>query len=156
MELDISSKRRETEMAYRFLEGLTVADIAFEATGKTLEELLQSAGDALLATEVRDPKTVHRKLDKRISIESRNEEWLLHDFLQELIFYKDAELLLFSGYDLRADRTLGGYLLEGTLRGEQLNAKKHELLSDVKAVSWHKFKVEKTKEGWRAVVILDV
>jgi SHS2 domain-containing protein len=40
--------------------------------------------------------------------------------------------------------------------GEKLDMKKHELLVDVKAVSLHQFRVEETKDGWVASVILDV
>lgn len=159
-------------MPYKFLEGLTMADVAFEATGKTLEEMFISAADAMMSTQVKDLKKVEHKVEKDFGLRAADEERLLHDFLQELIFFKDAERLLFSGYELRITREAGakgenakvggagaesrGYLLNAKAKGEPLDMKKHELLVDVKAVSWHKFKVEKTAKGWKAVVIIDV
>jgi SHS2 domain-containing protein len=76
--------------------------------------------------------------------------------LQELVFYKDAELLLFSGYDLDISQGIGKWRLSATIRGEELSPEKHELGADVKAVSLHNFNVRKTAQGWRADVILDV
>lgn len=143
-------------MAYKYLEGLTMADVAFEATGKTLEEMLVSAADAMMNTQVKDLGKIEPREEREFCIHSADEERLLHDFLQELIFYKDAERLLFAGYSLRAARTEKGYRLEVKARGEQLDMRKHTLLVDVKAVSWHKFRVEKTAKGWKAVVIIDV
>jgi SHS2 domain-containing protein len=80
---------------------------------------------------------------------------LLFNFLQELIFYKDAQLLLFSKFDIKITQGKK-YRLKARAYGEKLNMKKQELLVDVKAVSLHNFRVEETKEGWKSDVILDV
>lgn len=143
-------------MPYRFLEGLTMADVAFEATGKTLEEMFASAADAMMNTQVKGLKKVEPKVEKSFEIRAADEERLLHDFLQELIFYKDAERLLFSSYELKITKAGAGFTLDAKAKGEPLDMKKHELLVDVKAVTWNKFKVEKTAKGWKAVVIIDV
>ncbi|VVC03427.1 Protein archease [Candidatus Bilamarchaeum dharawalense] len=133
-----------------------MADIAFEATGKSVEELLESAGQALMNTQVSDLKKIKAKTEKKIEIKSQNEERLLHDFLQELIFLKDAELLLVSKYEMKIYRTERGIMLKATLKGEPIDNTKHEMLVDVKAVSWHQFKLERVKNEWKAFVILDV
>lgn len=143
-------------MPYRFVEGLTVADIAFEATGKTLEEMFASAADAMMNTQVDDLKKIELKKEKDFIVKAPDVEKLLYNFLEELIFYKDAEQLIFARYELKAERGADGYTLSVKAKGEMLSQKKHTLVADVKAVSWHKFKVEKTKEGWKAIVIVDV
>jgi len=143
-------------MPYRFLEGLTMADIAFEATGATLEEMFVSAADAITNTQLQDLSEIKPDISKKFMLKAGEPERLLHDFLQELIFLKDAELLLFREYDLKISKAKDGLVLEATVKGQQIDQKKHHLLVDVKAVSWHKFKVEKTGDGWKAVVIIDV
>ncbi|MFH0885065.1 MAG: archease [Candidatus Micrarchaeota archaeon] len=143
-------------MPYRFLEGLTMADIAFEATGATLEEMFISAADAVTNTQIEDLKEIRADVRKEFTLKAEDAERLLHDFLQELIFLKDAEQLLFRDYDLKISKAREGLVLVANLKGEQLDQKKHHLLVDVKAVSWHKFKVEKVKDGWKAIVIVDV
>ena len=143
-------------MPYKFIDGITMADIAFEASGKSLEDLLESAGQALSNTQVSDLKKIKPKIEKKIEIKSQNEERLLHDFLQELIFLKDAELLLICKYQMKIYRTERGIVLKAILKGEPIDTTRHEMLVDVKAVSWHLFKLERTKTEWKASIILDV
>ncbi|MBI4017754.1 MAG: archease [Candidatus Aenigmarchaeota archaeon] len=140
-------------MPYKFMEDVAWADIAFEATGRTLAELFESAALAVTNTMVRDLNGIHTKTMKRIEIEGRDVENLLFNFLQELVFLKDAELLLFSKIKIE-DMTETS--CTAVLRGEKINPKKHSLIVDVKAVTMHMFKVERTSKGWRAQVILDV
>ncbi len=143
-------------MPYRFVEGVAIADVTFEATGKTLEELFESSGKALTNSMIAKPDAVEQTVIKKFCLKGEDEERLLHNFLQEIIFYKDAELLLFSGYSLKITKNEKDYVLEATLKGEKLDIKRHEPIIDVKAVSWHMFKVEKAQGQWKAFVILDV
>lgn len=85
-------------MPYKFLEDAAIADVAFEARGKTLRELFESAALAVTGTMVEDAGKVKQKKRKTIEVEAEDLEMLLFNFLQELIFYKDAELLLFNGF----------------------------------------------------------
>ncbi len=143
-------------MPYRFVDNVSIADVAFEATGRTIEEMFVSAGEALMNTQVKDLRSVSARDERRFELDEKDAERLLHKFLQELIFYKDADLLLFREYKLKVERSEKGLRLSASLKGEPINQKKHELLVDVKAVSWHMFKVEETADGWKAFVILDV
>jgi SHS2 domain-containing protein len=141
-------------MSYTFLEGIAIADIAFEARGESLEQLFESCGKAFTHTMVNRLESIEPKEERSISISADNEEKLLYSFLDELIFLKDTEQLLFSEFSLNI-RKKQKLLLVGKVKGEKIDPKKHEPLAEVKAISWHMFKVEK-KDGWRAVVILDV
>jgi len=143
-------------MPYRFLEGLTMADIAFEATGNTLEEMFISAANAMTSTQLQDVRELKADTLKEFTLMAGEPERLLHDFLQELIFLKDAELLLFRDYDLKISKSGEGLELNARLKGERIDPKRHHLLVDVKAVSWHKFMVGKAGGIWKAVVIIDV
>ena len=142
-------------MPYEYIEGYTMADVAFEATGKSIEEMCESAAKALTNSMVSDLKAIETNKTVSIKVQSKDEERLLHDFLQEILFYKDAENLIFSEYSIKVVKNDDGYLLEAEMRGEEINMEKHDLVVDVKAVSWHRYKVEK-KEEWRSFVILDV
>lgn len=143
-------------MPYKFIDNVSIADVAFEATGATLEEMFTSAGEALMNTQVKDLSAVSAKEKRGFTLEKKDEETLLHAFLQELIYYKDADLLLFREYKLKVERSENGLKMTASLKGERINQKKHELLVDVKAVSWHMFKVAHDESGWKAFVILDV
>jgi SHS2 domain-containing protein len=143
-------------MSYRYLEDVAIADVAFEARGKTLVELFSNAALAVTNTMVYDVSSVNQRVERIFELEAGDPEMLLYRFLQELVFYKDAELLLFSRYDLEINREIGKWRLKATVRGEELSREKHELGADVKAVSLHRFNVQKTMQGWKADVILDV
>lgn len=143
-------------MGYRFLEGVTFADVAFEARGKTLPELFASAGQATTVTMVKNPEAISPRVKKTLHLSAATPEQLLHDFLEELVFLKDSEQLVFSKFDLTIVEGKGACKLEGTIGGEKIEPKKHVMLVDVKAVTWHEFSLVKEKSGYRATVVLDV
>lgn len=153
-------------MPYRFLEDVATADIAFEASGETLEELFIAAALATTNVMIRDPQQIDRKEGREIKVEAEEMDLLLFNFLQEIIFYKDAEQLLFSKYDVKINEPspsgegLGekDALLEliAVVQGEKLDMTKHDLIVDVKAVTLHQFEVKKMERGWKATVILDI
>ncbi len=143
-------------MPFRTVEGFALADVAFEATGRTIEEMLESAAEAVTSTMIKNPKSLDSKSEKKISIDAKDEEHLLHDFLEELLFLKDAKQLLFGKYELKVEKGGAGLRLSGILKGERLDPKRQELLVDAKAISWHMLKVENTESGWKAFFIVDV
>jgi len=138
-------------MGYKFLEDIAIADIAFEATGKDLNELFKSAAEALVVSMC-NIKKVKPNIRKDISLTKETLEELLFGFLNELVYLKDAESLLFSKFLVH----VRGKSLKAEIYGEKIDPKIHELDNDVKAVTLHGFKVEKTKGGWRTKIILDV
>lgn len=147
-------------MPYKFLPDIAIADVAFEATGKTLPALFKSAALATTNVMVKDLKAIKQRVKKNIEVEADNIELLLFNFLQEIIYYKDAELLLFSKYDVKItedkkNKKEKKFILNCTAFGEKLNMKKHTLMVDVKAVTLHMFSVRKNKD-WNARVILDI
>jgi len=147
------SRRRRG--SYRFLEDIATADLAFEATGKTREELFVSAAEALEESQVKT-EDLELKIEKKIKLENDTLDKLLFDFLNELIYFKDAEQLAFANLALRIEETTKGYTLKGMVKGEKLDPKRHELRTDVKAVTKHKFGIQETPEGYKATVVLDI
>ncbi|MEM5802248.1 MAG: archease [Candidatus Aenigmatarchaeota archaeon] len=143
-------------MPYKFIEDVAIAEVAFEAVGKTLRELFESAGLALINTQIRNIQKIEKKVKQKIEVEAENIEMLLFNFLQELIVLKDSEQLLFNKFDIDIMPKNKKWKLIALAYGEKINPKKHDLSADVKGVSLHNFKVEETKGGWRAFVILDV
>lgn len=143
-------------MPYRFLEDVATADIAFEATGETLEELFIASALATTNVMVRDLQNVERRERRHIEVEAEEIDLLLFNFLQEIIFYKDSEQLLFSRYDVKVNEKGRPLRMIGEAHGERLDMKRHDLIVDVKAVTLHQFEVKKGDSGWKARVILDI
>jgi protein archease len=143
-------------MPYRFLDDVAIADVAFQAEGRTLRELLESAALATTDTMIRNREALAQTLIKCFEVEAPDLEMLLYRFLQELVFLKDAERLLFSRFELDPVEGTSSWHLRVRAFGDEIAPEKHELLADVKAVSLHDFSVHQTLDGWRAEVIVDV
>lgn len=141
-------------MSYRYLEELSSADAAFEATGRTLEELFSDAAIATFEV-MADTNTVKQLLTREIELENESVDGLLIDWLSELVFLKDTETILFSVFDVNI-RKNDAYILKATAKGEKIDREKHSLRSDVKAVTYHMFEVTKRGDNWTARVVLDI
>jgi len=141
---------------YRYLEEIATADVAFEARGATLEETFLAAADATLNVMVEEIGTIAPRERREISVAAAALDLLLFELLQELVYHKDAGRLLLRVRDLRIEETDDGYRLRAEGWGETIDPHRHGLLADVKAVTVHRLVVEKTPDGWRAVVVLDV
>ncbi|MFQ5658365.1 MAG: archease [Candidatus Methylomirabilales bacterium] len=141
-------------MPYRFLEEIAIADVAFEAEGRTLPEVFEAS--ALALTEVMvDLDGVSPVLARQISLTAEDLETLLFRWLAELIYVKDSACLLFNRFEITI-REGTEWELKATVRGDQINYEKMPLKLDVKAVTYHLFALEETPHGWRAQVVLDI
>lgn len=145
-------------MTYKYLEDVSIADVSFVAEGKTLGEMFESAGLAVTNTMVKNLKAVKPRIKKTIKVKAKDIEKLLFNFLQEFVYWKDKDLLLFSKIKVtvKEPKKPGEkYSLAAELSGDKIDAKKHEMLVDVKAVTWHLFSVKKDKK-WKCQVVLDI
>lgn len=143
-------------MPYEFLEDVAIADVAFRAWGATLEDVLTAAAEATMNVMVGELSSIGRTVTRTVTAEADAPDLLLVNFLQELIYYKDAERLLLRPERVQTGRQDHRWTVRATLRGEPLDPQKHELKVDVKAVTLHRLRVEQTPEGWDAFVILDI
>jgi SHS2 domain-containing protein len=143
-------------MPYKFLEEIGTADIAFEATGHDLPELFSDAADATMNVMIDNLDAIEPRETRHIELSNDEIDMLLFDFLQELIYFKDAERLLLRARDVRIRQRDKRYFLKAEAAGEVLDAARHHQRADVKAVTLHNFSIEKADSGWKARVLLDI
>ena len=141
-------------MSFTFLSKIAIADVAFKAEAKTIEKLFVECAKATEQAMV-DTKKIKATVTKKISLKSDALDKLLFNWLSELLFYKDAESLLFSKFTVKISKKKE-YELAGTASGEKINQKKHNLHADVKAITWHMFELKQTKTGWYAQIVEDI
>ncbi len=140
---------------FKILEKIATADIAFEAYGKNYNELFENS--ALAATSVMvDLKDLNSEIKKEIALQNKDIERLLFDFLNEIVFLKDAESLLFCEFNVEIKENKSGFSLNAVLSGENINPGRHNLKIDIKAITMHMFKIEKKKDKFTATVVLDI
>ena len=138
-------------MPFKFNEDVAIADIAVEVWANTIEDLFKDS--ALAVSEVMvDTKTVEPRIEREIILNSDSIEMLLFDFLSEVVYFKDAERLLFSKFEVE----IVDSNLRGKFWGEEIDREKHVLRSDVKAVTLYRFNVRNESGIWRAEFVLDI
>ena len=142
---------------YKFLEDVAIADIAYEAYGKDLNELFENAALAIFELSA-TLDTVEAK--KKIEFELENEkiENLLYDFLSEILFLKDSKYMVFKNVKVTIidNKKNKKYKLKAVLKGDTINPEKQQLENDIKAVTMHMFEVKKEKNQWKATVVVDI
>lgn len=143
-------------MPFKQVGDLSISDLAFLAWGKTTEEMFLAAAEATLSLMVENPDAIQENFFIDICLSEKSLEMLLFNYLQELIFYKDARQVLFKAKKPLIQRKKDVFFLKGRLEGEKINSKKHNLGADLKAVTLYNFKVVKKGNDWQATVVLDV
>jgi len=137
---------------FEFLEH--VADLRFMAYGKSLNDCFQNSAKAMFSA-ISDMKSIDEKDMKRIALKAEDLEVLLHDFLSELLFLFETKGLLFKKFHVSIDRNKG-YRLKAELYGEKFNPKKHEIKTEIKAVTYHEMLIERRNKEWVAEVLCDI
>ncbi|MBU2099975.1 archease [Candidatus Micrarchaeota archaeon] len=165
-------------MQFEYLEH--TADLKFRSFGKTREKLIENSGKAL-CNAVIDLKEIEKKGEEIIELKAENFEELLFEFLKEVLYDIDANENIFSEFkvlelkeekkrnkkELKEKETIKEkkvnektkkeieFKLKISCFGEKINLEKHEIKTEIKAITKHGFKVEK-KEKWIAEVLVDV
>lgn len=133
-------------MKFVFLEH--TADIKFKCFGKALNEIFENAALAL-ADYSSGGKKIKNARGKIIEVIAQDNESLLYNFLDELLYLIDAENFIVS----KAQVLLRGNNLRAELFGD--DASKYHL-SHIKAATYSEMYIKQTEKGWEAQVVLDV
>ncbi len=128
------------------------ADLGLRVRASDLNTLFAEAAQALFAAIVDDLATVNSDHELKVELTGADREYLLFDWLKELLYCFDVQHLLFSRFTVNV--TNDG--LTGAAWGEPLDRARHALAHEVKAITYHGLKVEKTAHGWLAEVIVDI
>jgi SHS2 domain-containing protein len=128
------------------------ADLGLRIRAATLDELFAEAGKCLLACLVDQPATVNAVQSERIAIDGIDREYLLFDWLRELLNRSDEARMLWCEFDVAVSPNG----LEAAIRGEPFDPARHLLSREVKAITYHGLKIEVVDGGYLAEVIVDI
>jgi SHS2 domain-containing protein len=128
------------------------ADLGLRIRAADLDTLFVEAAQALFGAVVEDLATVRplQKVDLRL--QGDKIDYLLFDWLRELLYHFDAEHLLFGTFEVHV-REDG---LTASAWGEPLDRSRHNMEHEVKAITYHGLRVEKVGAEWEAEVIVDI
>ena len=134
---------------YKFLDNIT-SDVAYEAYGKDLKEVFENAAKAVFSIICKIDRVKAEKKEK-VEVKADNVSDLMFDWLQNLIAMVDTEEMFFSKFDIKEiDETH----LVAECYGEEIKPELGETV--VKAVTMYKYKFEKTDDGYKVVVSVDI
>jgi SHS2 domain-containing protein len=137
-------------MSYELFEH--TADLGLRVSGPDLETVFADAARGLFSMIVPDLDSVRLLNEASFSIEEMALDLLLFDWLNELLYVYETRRLLLAGFHV----TVADGLLRGTARGEPLDRKRHALDHEVKAITYHGLKLERTDKLWLAEIIVDI
>jgi SHS2 domain-containing protein len=128
------------------------ADLGLRVTAATLDALFVDAARGLFAMIVDHPDRVEPQIEKQFDIPGDDRAFLLFDWLRALLIAGETDGLVFGRFAVSV-RDDG---LTAIAWGEPLDPEKHGLGREVKAITYHELKVEKSMNGWIAEVIVDI
>lgn len=128
------------------------ADIGLRVTAATLDELFAEAARGLTSLLIENLDDVRPTNSETIQLAGKDVDYLLFDWLNELLFRFETRGMLFRVFDVRCN----DQGLEATIRGEPCDPSRHRLAHEVKAITYHGLSVEPTDGGWQAELILDI
>ncbi len=128
------------------------ADLGLRISSADLDTLFQEAATAMFSVIVANLDDVRPVEQIAFEIECDRRDDLLRDWLAELLYTFNADHMLFVRFEVR----IVGDRLTATAWGEPIDAARHEIDAELKAVTYHGLKVEQHDAGWLAEVIIDI
>ena len=128
------------------------ADVGLRVTAPDLDRLFEDAALGLFSLIVENLDEVRPEKRLAFSSEEEDKQYLLFDWLNALLRAFDSEGLLLSRFRVRVSEKA----FEAEAEGEPVDAARHRLTHEVKAITYHGLRVERSGDGWLAEVILDI
>ncbi len=136
----------------RFEEIPHTADWSFRAFGRDLRELFENAAFAMFAMEgATAPEAANQSsvIERTVQVSGIDYESLLVNWLSELLYLQESNRETYHRFDIQE---LSPTMLKAKIYG--IPGVHIDKL--VKAATYHNLKIEQTKEGWQATVVVDV
>jgi SHS2 domain-containing protein len=128
------------------------ADIGVRGSGATLAEAFAGAATALTST-ICAPARVAATQAVPIQCQAPDQELLLVDWLNALVYEMATRHMLFSRFDV----SMEDGRLRATAWGEPVSVKRHQPAAEVKGASYCELEVTRQPDGWwLAQCVVDV
>jgi len=140
---------------YKFLDH--TADIESESWGRTIEEAFSQCALSLMAVISPDLEKISPLVQKVLIIKAEDKEALLFDFLSEFLFIFDVEELIFNEINLEyIIKSNDSFELKAIMKGEEFDKKKHEIGTEVKAITYSFINIDESEENVKINIVFDI
>jgi len=127
------------------------ADMGVRGFGATKAAAFEQAALAMTAV-IADPATIAARESVAIECEAPDDELLLAEWLNQLIYEMATRRMLFSRFAVAID----GGRLTGTAWGEPIEVARHHPAVEVKGATYTALRVARAESGWIAQTVVDV
>ena len=127
------------------------ADVGIVAYGADVSQAFTNAARALFSL-ITELNNVEEFLHRDIELTAPDEESLLVEWLNELIYLFDTENIIFKRFDVTK---LNNTHLKARSYGEKVDSSKHRLKTGVKAATYHMLKIDKGND-YQVKVLFDI
>ena len=128
------------------------ADMGIRGMGITKSQAFEQAALALTAV-MTDPQQVSPQMEHHFSCEAPDDELLLVDWLNALIYEMACGHMVFGQFEVK----ITDHYLVGIARGEPVDRMKHEPAVEIKGATYTELSVRHSEEnGWVAQCVVDV
>lgn len=127
------------------------ADIGVRGYGATKARAFEQAALALTAV-ITDPQGVQPREAVQLRCEAPDDELLLADWLNALVYEMAVRRLLFGRFQVQID----GRVLQARAEGEPASVPRHHPAVEVKGATYTTLRVAPVEGGWLAQTVVDV
>jgi len=128
------------------------ADLGIEVYGEDQKQLFVNAGLALFDL-ITDINKVEVKTSLSLTAEGIDLEDLMVSWLRELLYLQQVKEYLISEFEIHE---ISDELLKATVKGEKFDSRRHELIREIKAATYHQIKVASEKGVWISRIVFDI
>lgn len=143
------------KMGFKFKDH--TADVEVKSWGRTLEEAFSQTALSLMTTITPNLNKISSKIEKKIEIVSEDKYALCIDFLTEFLYLFDTDDLVFNDIFIKSIENLeNGYKLKAVVKGDHFDKEKHEIGTEVKAITYSFMNIEEKKRKVEISIVFDI
>lgn len=144
-----------TLSGFKFLDH--TADTQSLSWGNTLEEAFSQSALSLMSTISPDLTKISLKVIKNLEIISEDKESLLFDFLSEFLYIFDVDGLIFGEIQVTSIKMVDNqYHLFSIVKGEKFDKNKHDVGTEVKAITYSYVEILENKDRVEIKIVFDL
>jgi SHS2 domain-containing protein len=130
----------------------TTGDVGLNIYGKELKDIFEQAAYGLFSF-ITNFENIETTITKDVQVNSDSLEELFVKWLNELIFIFETEGFIAKKITIN---NLTNNKISATLEGETFDEQKHSRGVLIKAATYHKLIIKKSKNGYTARVLFDI
>ncbi len=137
-------------MSYQIIDH--TADLGIIVKGPDVKNLFILTAKAMIDLMV-EGDISDKKVKRDVLVEGEDFPDLMVRWLGEILYLFESENLIVNSIEIKS---ISPIQLKSKLDLTNFDPEKHEILREIKAVTYHQISVDKTNDGWEAKVIFDI